>query len=158
MWCCQPVTHRGAGGGGRSAGRRTPSRQGGCAGGGDGLERGEVDFLGKQWTAAGLRAACVGNDQIAGNVAGWGISEIMRGLPLWRVVERKRSDAKASRRDARRLPARGTVELDGPVRLEAQLGPSPRGLAQPLVRTGLQGRGPNRIDPLTTTTHTAQSL
>ena len=50
-----------------------------------------------------LRAARVGNDQIAGNVAGWGISEIMRRLRLW-SVERKRSDAKASRRDAMRLP------------------------------------------------------
>jgi hypothetical protein len=48
-----------------------------------------------------LRAARVGNDQIAGtgNVADSGISdsEIMRGLRPWRV---ERSDAKSSRRDA----------------------------------------------------------
>ena len=114
MWCCQPVTHRGAGGGGRSAGRRTPSRQGGCAGG---LDRGEADFpvssgLRREWGGmVALHAARVGNDQIAGNVAGWGISEIMRTLRLWRV-ERKRSDAKASRRDATACESNGRQGSD----------------------------------------------
>lgn len=54
-------------------------RRGGCAGCGDGLDRSEVGFSGRQWTAAEegwdgcLRAACVGNYQIAGNVADCGM-------------------------------------------------------------------------------------